>query len=61
MNLLGNSKIARLTCEKLALEALSLSHAKASEVMRRLLIKEVKELRVTVAELRYQLKAVVEF
>ena len=30
MNLLGNSVIAKLTCEKIALEALSLSHAKAA-------------------------------
>ena len=61
MNDLGNAKIAKLYCEKLALEALSLSHARASDAMRRILVAEVKELRRQVAEKDYKLKALVEF
>lgn len=61
MNPLGNSKIARLTAEKLALEALSLSHARAADAMRRILVAEVKELRKENAELEYKMRALVEF
>lgn len=61
MNKLGNSIIAKLTCEKLALEALSSSIIRASKIRYDFVTQKNLELREQVAELNYKLKAYAEF